>query len=324
MSIPNHPDNENNKEVVLALFVGLGGSGRDILLEIKRRLRAIYGGWLPGVFQFLYIDTAPLANRLGEELVGQDEYVSLGECNPAEVAAHDELYPYITAWLPHPDPGISSARYGAGQRRYIGRMALFMRFPAVFEALSRKLAQMKAITAVEDLRLQGYRVDDAASQIFVFGSLAGGTGSGIFLDIAYFLRELAPEAFLTGVFCLSDVFYPVLKNYNNRRRAEANCYAALLELDYCVHRRLFECDYGRRRISVKSAPFTTTYLVSLQSLRGKRLERTEDVFKMIAHWAVTQVAAGLGGQQREEMNNVAAGAPARIQLVGRCRTALPR
>jgi hypothetical protein len=308
MSILNHLESKNRKEVAPSLFIGLGGSGRDILREIKRRLRAIYGGSLPGVYQFIYIDTAPLTNRLGQESIGQDEYVSLGECNPAEVAAHGELYPHITAWLPDPDPGITSARFGAGQRRYIGRMALFMRFPAVFEALSHKLADMKSIAAIEDLRLQGYQVNDTAPQVFVFGSLAGGTGSGVFLDIAYLIRELVPEAFLNGVFCLSDVFYPVLKNFNNRRRAEANCYAALSELDYFVHCRTFECDYGQRQITVQAAPFTTTYLIDIQNLRGKRLKRTEDVFRMVAHWAITQVAAGLGGQQREEMNNVAAAA----------------
>lgn len=306
MSALDYLQSKRHKDVAPSLFVGLGGSGRDILREIKRRLRAIYGGALPGVYQFLYVDTAPLTNRPGQEPLGQDEYVSLGECNPAEVAAHRELYPQIAAWLPDPSPGITSALYGAGQRRYIGRMALFMRFPAVSEALSHKLADMRAIAAIETLRLQGYQVNDRTPQVFVFGSLAGGTGSGIFLDVAYLIRELAPEVFLSGAFCLSDVFYPVLKNFNNRRRAEANCFAALLELDYFVHRKQFACDYGPRQVVVQAPPFTTTYLISLQNLGGKRLKRTADAFRMIAHWAVTQVAAGLGGQQLEEMTNVSA------------------
>jgi hypothetical protein len=306
MNVLHHLESKTHKEVTPSLFIGLGGSGRDMLREIKRRLRAIYDGSLPDVYQFLYMDTAPLTNRTGQEPIGQDEYVSLGECNPAEVAAHGELYPHISAWLPDQDPGITSALFGAGQRRYIGRMALFLRFPAVFEALSHKLADIRSITAIEDLRLQSYQVNDTTPQVFVFGSLAGGTGSGVFLDVAYLIRELAPEAFLNGVFCLSDVFHPVLKNFHNRRRAEANCFAALLELDYLTHRRLFECDYGPRQVTAKAAPFTTVYLISLQNLGGRRLKHTADVFRMIAHWAITQVAAGLGGYHLEEISNLRA------------------
>ena len=306
MPIFDHLGNGNPNEIAPALFIGMGGSGRAILREIKSRLRDIYHGELPGVYQCLYIDTAPLTNHLGQEFLDRDEYVHLGAFNPAEVVAHGALHPYIMAWLPDQAPGISSALHGAGQRRYLGRMAFFLGFPAVYEALSHKLADMKAIAATEALRLEGYQVNDAIAQVFVFGSLAGGTGSGIFLDLAYLIRELAPEVFLHGVLCLSDVFYPVLRNYNSRRRAEANCFAALLELDYFVHNRLFEADYGPRQVTIKTAPFTTTYLVSLQNSGGKRLKHTDDIFRMIAYWTVTQVAAGLGNQQLEEMANITA------------------
>jgi hypothetical protein len=52
-------ESKNHKQVAPSLFIGLGGSGRDILREIKRRLKPIYGGLVPGVSQFLYIAPWP-------------------------------------------------------------------------------------------------------------------------------------------------------------------------------------------------------------------------------------------------------------------------
>src|SRR5439155_25508300 len=62
----------------------------------------------------------------------------------------------------------------------------------------------------------------------------GGTGSGIFLDVAYILRDLLQtrSTFLpNGIFVLPQAFMPALTGkVDLQRRIQGNAYAALPEL----------------------------------------------------------------------------------------------
>ena len=67
--------------------------------------------------------------------------------------------------------------------------------------------------------------------IYIVGSICGGTGGGLFLDVAYELRylqsqrELPEKSRIKGLFALGDVYDALTK------RVLANTYASLRELE---------------------------------------------------------------------------------------------
>ena len=72
--------------------------------------------------------------------------------------------------------------------------------------------------------------------IRIICSLAGGTGSGIFLQIAYYVKEVMRNYHInnpgiTGYFLLADVFRDVVYLYEVMTRMQANTYASLKELN---------------------------------------------------------------------------------------------
>ncbi|MEX2261867.1 MAG: tubulin-like doman-containing protein [Bryobacteraceae bacterium] len=100
------------------------------------------------------------------------------------------------------------------------------------------------------------------------GSLCGGTGSGMFLDLAYDLRRWAKgftnkDVTVTGHLVLPEAFRnkPVVM-----RSLEANCYAALQELDHFMNGSQGEgwcVEYEPDHVDVsRDVPFNYCYLLS--------------------------------------------------------------
>lgn len=126
------------------------------------------------------------------------------------------------SWFPFDDVrsgeeiGIGHARHeGAGQWRPLGRLGLFL----------------EARTIMDELREGHKRVRDATPldrpvRAIIIGSLSGGTGSGMFWDIAFMLRMIDSHCNVSGSFLLADPF----TGSDRAERIEINAYAALKEL----------------------------------------------------------------------------------------------
>lgn len=118
---------------------------------------------------------------------------------------------------------------GAGQVRSISRLAL--------ETVIRAGRMEPLHEAIQSL----YRVEedkaDQALRVVLVGSLAGGTGSGLILPVAMYVRNYLATHFrqsaniTRGFFILPEVFYEVIPGQAERNNLKANAYAALRELD---------------------------------------------------------------------------------------------
>jgi len=118
---------------------------------------------------------------------------------------------------------------GAGQVRSISRLAL--------ETVIRAGRMEPLHEAIQSL----YRVEedkaDQALRVVLVGSLAGGTGSGLILPVAMYVRNYLATRFrqsaniTRGFFILPEVFYEVIPGQAERNNLKANAYAALRELD---------------------------------------------------------------------------------------------
>jgi hypothetical protein len=120
-------------------------------------------------------------------------------------------------WFPQDDEiGIGQARNeGAGQWRPLGRLGLFLEARAIMDELREGHKRVRDVTA-----------HDRPVRIHILASLSGGTGSGLFWDIAFMLRIIDPNCTITGSFLMAEAFV----GSDRAERIELNAYAALKEL----------------------------------------------------------------------------------------------
>ncbi|HUH08372.1 MAG TPA: tubulin-like doman-containing protein, partial [Egibacteraceae bacterium] len=173
-----------------------------------------------------------------------DEYVNLGSDFDANRVVEfmqqtEGLYESIREWWTTAghDAGRLRVKNGAGQMRDVGRLALFVGYQQLVDRLKTTLGQLQNVANLQRsqqiLAPIGLK-PDPSPQVWLVGSLCGGTGAGIFLDVAYMLRDLlqSRSTFLpNGIFVLPQAFMPSLVGkVDLQRRIQANSYAALLEL----------------------------------------------------------------------------------------------
>ncbi|HEY8432248.1 MAG TPA: tubulin-like doman-containing protein, partial [Sandaracinaceae bacterium] len=155
----------------------------------------------------------------------------------------------------------------------------------------------------------GMRRHGAPLQVFVYFSVAGGTGSGAFLPFAYLLRDLIGDgaARIFGFAILPDAFEEVVGK--NRDGTLANGYAALMELE-----RLNRLDTqvpdarepatfhydprNKHKTTVERRPFDLVYLVDRPSDFS-----VDDVGAALADATYVQIFSPILGDQQGDYDN---------------------
>src|SRR5690606_30079462 len=155
----------------------------------------------------------------------------------------------------------------------------------------------------------GMRRQGAPLQVFVYFSVAGGTGSGAFLPFAYLLRDLIGDggARIFGFAILPDAFESVVGR--NRDGTLANGYAALKELE-----RLNRLDTqvpdanepvtfhydprNRHKTTVLRRPFDLVYLID----RPSELS-IDDVGEALSDATYVQIFSPILGDQQADYDN---------------------
>jgi hypothetical protein len=235
------------------LFIGVGGSGgktlRVIREELAHRLETTPGwtGGFPTAWQFLHIDVPTVQDGLDPDLPGPlepDCYVGLAgdglgyDVLDAAVMSlarrNDDVLSSLVGWRPDPNAVRVPINKGAGQYRAIGRMVAAARLGQIGEEIGRKLGNLdnRCLPQLRDLSgLLGLDTDGEPDvQVVLVSSLAGGSGSGAFLDVADALRAHDPvlsDAAL-GIVFAPDIFADVPEAL--APGVQPNTLAALAEL----------------------------------------------------------------------------------------------
>ena len=210
------------------LIVGLGGTGQWVLTWLKRDLMLSNNGRLPANVKLLSIDTATLleagASRIsaggtreegaevGNVSLDKSEFIYIGgDSKPlAERVRQGKLkqigqWYKAQQWLDTQSPATFILDDGAGRIRQFGRMAIFK---DILGQEAGSVTWRAFRSAMEAIR--GKTNEQRRLEIMVVGSFAGGTGSGMFLDVALILRLLAQQQgvhhVLRGFFALPSVF----------------------------------------------------------------------------------------------------------------------
>lgn len=193
--------------------------------------------------------------------------------------------------------------HGAGQLRFLTRLALYDRF-------SDRAFEPQVRSAIAKLaRHDGRDVFKGTMNVFVVGSLAGGTASGSFLPITLLIDEILRNTkinpTINGLFLLGDIFVhtgkiPVKQLPNVR----ANCYAALAEL-HAVNSAVgpdgdlgglgYEYLPGHALIR-DGRPFRDLTLIDFENQTGGNLGKEIEYYEKLAARALfTQIFTAVGG-----------------------------
>ena len=286
------------------ICIGLGGTGRDVLMRIRRLIVDRYGdlSQLP-IVSFVHIDTDKAATQVsglrtgstyhGVDLSFRDSEKVGATMTSAEVtnfvqglerrSNYDRQGPYdhIARWFP-PQllRNIKAVEEGAKGIRPVGRLAFFHNYQKIKTAVETAERRTRGHEAT--LLKSGLRIEPGLN-IFVVGSLCGGTGSGMFLDIAYSLRQAYGEqgAQIVGYLVISPQLY------GNTSNMSANTYAALKELNYyTTPGTKFEACYDMQDLVLvqeSRPPFDYAYLVSNQTAGEYSILEQRKLCNVIAH-----------------------------------------
>lgn len=231
-----------------AIIIGLGGTGQWVLTFVKKELLEIGRGKMPSNVALLSFDTMPQATAETERQ-GGDKEVKVGTIkletdkefihvggNAFRLAQkiNKGEHPHISKWfqaghyLSALPPAAFNLSEGAGAIRQFGRLSIF--YDLSQPANSR--ISPYVYNALQTVR--STVTDEAQLEVIIVGSFAGGTGAGMFIDMALLLRSLASDAvagkhIVRGFFVLPRSF-PIEKG---RRQTEtfARTFAAWRELN---------------------------------------------------------------------------------------------
>lgn len=225
------------KEITPTVVIGLGGSGKDALLMLRRKFFDRFGDLADfPVVSYAFIDTdqnmrTPLSmDQVAEEIPARiaprpDEYVCATIPNPATYTRNLDQYPHIKRWFSPALVGMFPIHEGAGGIRQKSRLAFYHNFDQIATLLDRA-KQRATDPAGTDKVAKKYSLRTSGNiQFFVISSLAGGTGSGMFLDIAFLVQARYPGCRRVGYLVAADIF-------GNDEYLYANSYAALRELEH--------------------------------------------------------------------------------------------
>jgi hypothetical protein len=195
------------------IFIGVGGSGGNTVRSVReflwQKLRS--EGWegeFPECWQTLWIDTISQQGRGGyaAPLLPDNSYHGLvaGGVNYPVVAKNiqssipdNQWVESLAGWMPPSSP-VPIAK-GAGQFRAIGRTIGVWQFKQTKSFLESALERMNSIQGGNDLAAlsQLFKVPVDAKPgtptAFVISSMAGGSGSGLFQDVAHMLKLINPQ-----------------------------------------------------------------------------------------------------------------------------------
>ena len=266
------------EENIVNIFIGLGGTGVDCLREIKTQ---VYNRIEPDLItndgkvvyehiRFLGVDHDEMSfHSIGDEdsrcnclpLFESEMFALAGsgitlKAVKAVKQARDVYTQY--AWL---SDGIG---YEPGCLRQNGRFLIMAN-------ADKFMARVQNVIADSKRGLCNPRV-----VIHIISGLGGTTGSGIFLDVCYMLREILKTECNTGMcgyFFTPDVNVAHVQSNNVKEYIQQNGYAALQELDYCMNieknHGKFRQEYtGGKLIDWDRAPVDYCHLISAQDNNG--------------------------------------------------------
>ena len=288
-------------DVLPTVFVGLGGTGMEVMLRVRRRI--IQADWsgerianideFPPA-QFFYFDTdtadaqesgrAKTSDPLGARVAFAKGETLQKKVDIAHYQSDIKRHRHIRDWWPEGDLSSIDTEKGAGQIRSISRLLFFDEFSNFREIVKQKSSQvMQNVTNEDGLRRLGLKTSTKL-RVVVIASVAGGTGSGSFIDVGYALRSMrTPKIDQLDLFLMLPGGFEAA----NKDRVFANGYAALSELEFAMRGtqnpayvdRWTDLDAPAPGVTI---PYNDVFLFDTRNIAEQLTGNRQDVFDMMA------------------------------------------
>lgn len=274
------------------LIIGLGGTGAEALIRVKRAINkqfklgvAANGRKLdkPPQIEYMAIDSDANMQNLsyGGTDFTRDEFLCLGTSNLTSIYKNREsVFKNSTqSWLSD-NLRLQQVKHGAGGIRQAGRLLLTINCNSVISMLTEKINRLISSRNSNDLLY-----------VFITAGCAGGTGSGIFIDIPYIVKKIAEQkGFETeniGMIFMPDVtLADSTIDGSAALNIKANGFAALKELDYLMNidrnGESFDQTYADLEIKSNQPPYDLCHLVSAKDEQGKLVPNAKDYCMNVA------------------------------------------
>ncbi|MCL1998628.1 MAG: tubulin-like doman-containing protein [Turicibacter sp.] len=213
-----------------SIIIGVGGSGCATVEDIKRMLKTKVRDIGQRV-AFLAIDTDKGSLDRLTQLSAREKLSLAPSVSGADARWQNETtrIAEVKEWV-RGDFRQTLEKDGAGRYRQVARAMLFD-FGNRANPTNKRTE-----TAIRESFDSLAMVSATKVQVYITLGLAGGTGSGLLIDIADLVHRAAPSGIsveVTGFFYLPDATWEYTKEDDTRTEIlQANGYAALKELDY--------------------------------------------------------------------------------------------
>ena len=294
------------------LIVGLGGKGIQIIELIAHR--AAEEGLTDVEFVVMDTDVNDLRRVQRDHpnihTIQTSPKGTVGAALDTNPEAKDNWFPLNAGLMGKP------FTEGAGQVRAVSRLAFDH---AVEEGHMRELE-----VAIENLRGLSGKTLRQEMRVMITGSIAGGTGSGIILPVAMFIRNYLitryqdDSAIIRGYFLEPDTLFDVIKDEEERNSLRCNAYATIRELDaffrkeYSGESREFshvvfnapQPGMTERLDYPNILPFHYVFLMDAINAQGERLPNSQAYVDHIADVIFAQTLSQASSKSNSAEDNV--------------------
>lgn len=293
------------------LLVGLGGTGSKIVAKVSEMISESQRRNISCVIFDTDANDIPEIKRFHPEIrvVQTSARMTVGEYLEADHYSRDTWFPVN----PPLDRKVLSE--GAGQVRSISRLG--------FESAVRAGGMQPLFDAIQDLYKVDNRKADQALRVTIVSSLAGGTGSGLIVPVAMFIRRYLEDNFhqnaniSRGFFILPEVFYDAIPS-DQRNNLKSNAYASLRELDAFLmkgNKTLSEeySDSVRLELPVAGtdrheeydvSPYDFCFLFDAQNANGEKLNSLEQYMDHAANIIYSMSIGPMNKRSNSSEDNV--------------------
>jgi len=286
------PNKDTNIKIQPTVVIGLGGTGMNTIIRLKRRAAEEFGLPLDKTcpqLRFLLVDTDD-----PEETLRSEQNIDISDFNikpeeifkaTAEDISEDKIRQEssIQQWFPDEQAlysAVNDFQKGARAIKALGRLAFFWNYNQIKE----KLRPLFSIPF--ELMVDSEGNIERAFSVYVVGSLAGGTGAGMFLDMGYLVKSLKEDGDISynidvrGLFVLGEIHSAKAGD-----RTIANTYASLKELNYYMRPdTTFKPHYKDGSSSpIKKKPYDLIYLFGASN-RQVNFESAAQLTEMLSQF----------------------------------------
>jgi len=328
------PEQTGDGALMPALVVAVGQSGRRVLEQLKLVVRDRYGhpDQVPNI-RFLYVDTdptaAPSAVPDDPAALAPREVVIARLNRPAHYLQRESLPP-VDQWMP---PGslyrLARTPGAANGIRAFGRLALFDNYRLVAQRVRQEIESfLTDETLAKADKTTGLGLRSNRARAYIVAGLAGGTGGGMFLDLAYLVRHELRQVGYTKPDLIGLFFVPPADKTAARNATLGNTYASLAELyHFQAKRSRYQTSFDKTEAPVidPEPPFARVMMLPLpQNINAKEQSTTASRAARALFQELLTPAGRVADEARETARAAKASAVPICQTFGLFRLSWPR